>query len=74
MTRPVGSGKTALLLALCRALREEYNIGEPHLSPFTASPFPIALAHPSFSFPLRMLSHCPDLQAQVQLSLRRDIG
>ena len=25
--RPVGSGKTALLLALCRALREEYNIG-----------------------------------------------
>jgi Ni2+-binding GTPase involved in maturation of urease and hydrogenase len=24
---PVGSGKTALLLALCRALRDEYNIG-----------------------------------------------
>lgn len=27
MHRPVGSGKTALLLALCRALRDEYNIG-----------------------------------------------
>jgi len=25
--RPVGSGKTALLLALCRALRDDYNIG-----------------------------------------------
>lgn len=25
---PVGSGKTALLLALCRELRDEYNIGE----------------------------------------------
>jgi urease accessory protein len=25
---PVGSGKTALLLALCRAMRDEYNIGE----------------------------------------------
>lgn len=25
---PVGSGKTALLLALCRALRDDYNIGE----------------------------------------------
>lgn len=24
---PVGSGKTALLLALCRALRDEFNIG-----------------------------------------------
>ena len=24
---PVGSGKTALLLALCRALRDDYNIG-----------------------------------------------
>lgn len=34
MTRPVGSGKTALLLALCRALREEYNIGKlPPLRP-----------------------------------------
>jgi GTPase SAR1 family protein len=26
---PVGSGKTALLLALCRAMRDEYNIGKP---------------------------------------------
>lgn len=26
--RPVGSGKTALLLALCRGFRDEYNIGE----------------------------------------------
>lgn len=26
---PVGSGKTALLLALCRALRDKYNIGRP---------------------------------------------
>ena len=25
--RPVGSGKTALTLALCKALRQEYNIG-----------------------------------------------
>ncbi len=24
---PVGSGKTALTLALCRALREKYNVG-----------------------------------------------
>lgn len=24
--RPVGSGKTALMLALCHALRDEYNI------------------------------------------------
>lgn len=28
--RPVGSGKTALLLALCRAFRDDYNIGESH--------------------------------------------
>lgn len=26
-SRPVGSGKTALTLALCRLLRTEYNIG-----------------------------------------------
>ena len=25
---PVGSGKTALLLALCRAFRDEFNIGK----------------------------------------------
>lgn len=35
---PVGSGKTALLLALCRALRDEYNIGERGFTRFpTAS-------------------------------------
>jgi len=28
---PVGSGKTALLLALCRAFRDEFNIGESGL-------------------------------------------
>lgn len=27
--RPVGSGKTALTLALCRALRDKYNLGKP---------------------------------------------
>ena len=27
-SRPVGSGKTALTLALCKRLRGEYNIGE----------------------------------------------
>jgi urease accessory protein len=27
VTSPVGSGKTALALALCKALRKEYNIG-----------------------------------------------
>ena len=33
MISPVGSGKTALLLALCRALRDEYNIGTSPLLP-----------------------------------------
>lgn len=33
-SRPVGSGKTALTLALCKALRQEYNLGRdrPRLS------------------------------------------
>ncbi|KAH9922659.1 urease accessory protein UreG [Fomitopsis serialis] len=30
---PVGSGKTALTLALCKALRQEYNIGPDPLTP-----------------------------------------
>ena len=29
LPRPVGSGKTALTLALCQKLRKEYNIGKP---------------------------------------------
>jgi len=28
LLRPVGSGKTALTLALCKKMRDEYNIGE----------------------------------------------
>ena len=28
LSRPVGSGKTALTLALCKRLREQYNIGQ----------------------------------------------
>jgi hypothetical protein len=46
MIRPVGSGKTALLLALCRALREEYNIGKPRCSCLAQlnPPFPLSLA------------------------------
>lgn len=40
--RPVGSGKTALTLALCRRLRDKYNIGEIFLTactrPYLARP------------------------------------
>jgi hypothetical protein len=35
LVSPVGSGKTALLLALCRGFRDNYNIGL-YLSAFTS--------------------------------------
>jgi len=35
--RPVGSGKTALTLALCKKLRNEYNLGMDCFSPGLAS-------------------------------------
>ena len=46
--RPVGSGKTALLLALCRGFRDEYNIGESSTQSFKMKfPPPEVAAYPS---------------------------
>ena len=41
MSSPVGSGKTALMLALSRALRDEYSIAAVTNDIFTKCVFPI---------------------------------
>lgn len=39
ISRPVGSGKTALTLALCRRLRKEFNIGEHNIRNYPLTPY-----------------------------------
>jgi urease accessory protein len=48
---PVGSGKTALMLALCRALRDEYNIAAVTNDIFTRSVALPSISPASFTSP-----------------------
>lgn len=62
---PVGSGKTALLLALCRALRDDYNIGKSIFHPtLPPTPFPILHRRRQPSLIVRRSWHQPGAQSR----------